>query len=310
MFWQLPEAGKRCFFCGELGHSRLEGGRRKNDDPSKPLCPYWLSAKHYCKFPLCGTLDRYSHMTRMCPVLQGRCGRCGGRGHLDHHDDELSIYDLHALFELYAPLGLFTRRRFTNMAWGYYYLNSPRAVRVFKELTGVSCYEETLDIDVHEAADYANLANAKADEQLSAEGITTPAGLRPRCSEIRGIEKKDRLKRLEAATRKRKRYDDEAKKQLTEIREFGKAFVPILPEDGENFPPFHGQRPENKLSPEAVRIDLGREFAPTREILQRIHREMEAVFSEANFEADNDPVPGLLLEDTDAIEDDASQSGR
>ena len=244
------------------------------------------------------------HMTRVCPALGGHCGHCGGRGHLDHHDHELSLYDLQAMFELYAPVHIYARRRYANIAWGYYWLSCPRAVRIFKTLTGASSYDDVLGLDVHEAADAAAKANAQAAEELKLEGLAVPKPLQPRCSEVRGIGKKAREVRQETSSRKRKRYEEEAQKFKTEPRIFGRAFVPVVPEDGQTLPAFFGEAPKDPIKDalmaagyqrELWRVDFKKEATPTKDIIDRIHEEMRVIFGDEEGSEDLEAIEPLRL---------------
>ena len=117
-----PVFDKRCNFCASWHCSRfLRGTREPNCQkfkeqrelaPSRRLCDY-----RRCLLP-------NDHHTAVCPALHSRCSVCRCRGHCATDGcnlaDDRIMSKLRYDFEECADVGIYTQKRFQNLAWGFY----------------------------------------------------------------------------------------------------------------------------------------------------------------------------------------------
>ena len=118
-----PRFERRCDFCGAHHCSRFLA-----DSPGHPNCVRYREQRDYapdrrlCRYRRCR--QPADHHTLVCPSLHARCGRCGCRGHTaEQHCDTSNtavMARLRADFEDAADEGFLTRRRFKQLAWGWY----------------------------------------------------------------------------------------------------------------------------------------------------------------------------------------------
>ncbi len=131
---EQPIFDKRCSFCASWHCSRFLRGTRepncrkfreqKELAPSRRLCDY-----RRCLLP-------NDHHTAVCPALHNKCPVCHCRGHgvadscnmADNRIMDKLRYD----FEECADIGIYTKKRFQNLAWGFYPYpaSAPRDVAV------------------------------------------------------------------------------------------------------------------------------------------------------------------------------------
>ncbi len=117
-----PIFDKRCNFCASWHCSRyLRGTRTINCTCFKEqleLAP----TRRLCDYRRCGAAT--DHHTAVCPTLHARCTICGCRGHTSSHGcnlaDERVMERLRYDFEEVADTGVYTAKRFDNLAWGFY----------------------------------------------------------------------------------------------------------------------------------------------------------------------------------------------
>ncbi len=117
-----PIFDKRCSFCASWHCSRFLRGTREPNcrkyreqrelAPTRRLCDY-----RRCLLP-------NDHHTAVCPALHGRCPVCHCRGHgvVDSCNlaDDRIMNKLRYDFEECADIGVYTKKRFQNLAWGFY----------------------------------------------------------------------------------------------------------------------------------------------------------------------------------------------
>lgn len=130
-----PIFDKRCSFCASWHCSRyLKGTRTLNCTCFKEQVEF-APTRRLCDYRRCGN-EAVDHHTAVCPTLHARCTTCGCRGHTATHgcdirDDRIMErfrYD----FEECADVGVYTKKRFENLAWGFYPYpqSAPRNVMV------------------------------------------------------------------------------------------------------------------------------------------------------------------------------------
>ncbi len=118
-----PIFDKRCCFCASWHCSRfLRGTRTPNCACYKEqleLAP----TRRLCDYRRCGAAA-VDHHTAVCPTLHARCNTCGCLGHTAAHGcnlaDERVRERLRYDFEEVADIGVYTQKRFENLAWGFY----------------------------------------------------------------------------------------------------------------------------------------------------------------------------------------------
>ena len=117
-----PYFDKRCSFCASWHCSRyLKNSRTPNCVCFKEqmeLAP----SRRLCDYRRC--MEATDHHTAVCPTLHARCTTCQCRGHTSSHGcdlrDERVMERLRYDFEETADLGVYTQKRFSNLAWGFY----------------------------------------------------------------------------------------------------------------------------------------------------------------------------------------------
>ncbi len=122
-FAAAPVFDKRCSFCASWHCSRyLRGTRTLNCACFKEqleLAP----TRRLCDYRRCGA-GAVDHHTAVCPTLHARCTTCGCRGHTAAHAcspaDERVMERFRFDFEEVADTGIYTQKRFKNLAWGFY----------------------------------------------------------------------------------------------------------------------------------------------------------------------------------------------
>ncbi len=191
-----PIFDKRCTFCASWHCSRyLKGTRTLNCATYKEqleLAP----TRRICDYRRCGTAA-VDHHTAVCPILHARCGVCHCRGHTAAHGcnlgDERIMERLRYDFEEYADIGVYTKKRFANLAWGFYpYPSSaPRHVVVVSYrrlsdmpvLAAIGLLETVLQLPENRALPQGGVLESghrltahTARGQLSAEGADSDWG--------------------------------------------------------------------------------------------------------------------------------------
>ncbi len=117
-----PIFDHRCTVCSSHHCSRyIKGGRIPNCKKWREEC-YVAPSRRLCDYRRCRRPRQ--HHTVVCPYLHGRCSKCGVRGH-DEHDqcaenDNSIMARLQEDFEEQANVGLLTRNRASEVAWGFF----------------------------------------------------------------------------------------------------------------------------------------------------------------------------------------------
>ncbi len=119
---EQPVFDKRCSFCSSWHCSKfLRGSRELNCTKfreQRELAP----TRRLCDYRRCP--QGHDHHTAVCPALHARCPVCQCRGHGDgdacNMSDERIMEKLRYDFEECADIGIYTKKRFQNLAWGFY----------------------------------------------------------------------------------------------------------------------------------------------------------------------------------------------
>ena len=117
-----PVFDHRCTVCSSHHCSRyMKGGRIPNCKKWREEC-YAAPSRRLCDYRRCRR--PHQHYTVVCPYLHGRCPKCGARGHdeadacAEHNNSVMSR--LREDFEEQANVGLYTRNRAGEVAWGFF----------------------------------------------------------------------------------------------------------------------------------------------------------------------------------------------
>ncbi len=148
---QYPRLHRRCDYCGGKRCSRFIRGT------TLPSCNNYKSHteeapdRRMCDYRRCDT--PHTHQTPVCPIMHMRCQECGCRGHAVGCDRSNSaiMSALRADFEEFAPVGLMTRDRKKDPAWGWY--PYPRTAKRRPDRPAF-VYRDLKDMEVLEALDY------------------------------------------------------------------------------------------------------------------------------------------------------------
>ena len=118
-----PIFDKRCSFCASWHCSRYLKGSRSINCASFKEQTELAPTRRLCDYRRCGP-DAADHHTSVCPNLHARCAVCGCRGHTAAHGcnirDERVMEKFRYDFEECADVGVYTQKRFDNLAWGFY----------------------------------------------------------------------------------------------------------------------------------------------------------------------------------------------
>ena len=122
VFALKPRFHRRCVFCGASHCSKfLQGSTDPNCRKYREQRDY-AATRAICTYRRC--LAPHEHQVAVCPALHGRCESCGCRGHTPGDmcdiDNAPVMARLRADFEEAASAGVYTRRRFDNVGWGFY----------------------------------------------------------------------------------------------------------------------------------------------------------------------------------------------
>ena len=117
-----PRFHLRCDFCTGSHCSRFMRGSTVTNCPRLSNHVTVAATRRLCDYRRCKSAT--SHHTAACPELHARCPRCGCRGHsladgCDMRNAEV-MEGLRADFEECAGIGLLTKRRTKELAWGFY----------------------------------------------------------------------------------------------------------------------------------------------------------------------------------------------
>ena len=123
-----PIIDNRCDFCSAKRCSRFVAGTNLPNCQKYREQVLYAPTRRICDYRRC--LAPHEHHTVTCPYLHKRCSKCGCRGHDTMDGCELrnaSIMSrLRSDFEEYANCGIYTRKRFDNIEWGWYPIPSFR----------------------------------------------------------------------------------------------------------------------------------------------------------------------------------------
>ncbi len=117
-----PIFDHRCTVCSSQHCSRyLKESREPNCKKWREAC-YAARSRRLCDYRRCRR--PLQHHTVVCPYLHGKCARCGVRGH-DVYDgceekNESIMARFREDFEEQANVGLYTRLRTEEVAWGFF----------------------------------------------------------------------------------------------------------------------------------------------------------------------------------------------
>ena len=123
VFAEIPRFHRRCSFCGAGHCSRYMRGSEEDTNCRKfREQQAYAKKRRVCEYRRCPAA--WDHVTSVCPTLHRRCLDCGCRGHATGDGCDLQnaaiMSRLRADFEECASSGLYTRRRFENVGWGFY----------------------------------------------------------------------------------------------------------------------------------------------------------------------------------------------
>ncbi len=130
-----PIFDKRCSFCASWHCSRYMRGTRTINCACYQEQLELAPTRRISDYRRCGASAVDHHMA-VCPILHARCSICHCRGHTAAHGcnlgDERIMERLRYDFEEYADIGIYTKKRFDNLAWGFnpYLSSAPRNVVV------------------------------------------------------------------------------------------------------------------------------------------------------------------------------------
>ncbi len=117
-----PVMESRCTFCGSFHCSRYVAGSQQINCKKFREQSTFAASRRLCEYRRC--YSPHDHQTSTCPYLHHRCTVCGCRGHdtLDKCEVrcEAVMERLRCDFEEVANLGIYTRKRFEKLEWGFY----------------------------------------------------------------------------------------------------------------------------------------------------------------------------------------------
>ncbi len=142
-----PIIDNRCDFCSAKHCSRFVAGTTLPNCHRYREQILFAPTRRICDYRRC--LAPHEHHTVACPYLHKRCSKCGCRGHdtVDGCDlrNVAVMSRLRADFEEFANCGVYTRKRFEAIEWGFYPIPS------FRPPDNFVSYRRLTDLPVLEA---------------------------------------------------------------------------------------------------------------------------------------------------------------
>ncbi len=142
-----PIIDNRCDFCSAKHCSRFVAGTTLPNCHRYREQVLFAPTRRICDYRRC--LAPHEHHTVTCPYLHKKCSKCGCRGHdtVDGCDlrNAAVMSRLRADFEEYANCGVYTRKRFDSIEWGFYPIPS------FRPPDNFVSYRRLTDLPVLEA---------------------------------------------------------------------------------------------------------------------------------------------------------------
>ena len=142
-----PIIDNRCDFCSAKHCSRFVAGTTLPNCHRYREQIMFAPTRRICDYRRC--LAPHEHHTVTCPYLHKRCTKCGCRGHdtVDGCDlrNAAIMSRLRADFEEFANCGVYTRKRFEAIEWGFYPIPS------FRPPDNFVSYRRLTDLPVLEA---------------------------------------------------------------------------------------------------------------------------------------------------------------
>ena len=142
-----PIFDNKCDFCSAKHCSRFVAGTTLPNCQKYREQVLFAPTRRICDYRRC--LAPHEHHTVTCPYLHKKCSKCGCRGHDTVDACDLRNADIMARlrsdFEEYASCGIFTRKRFDAIEWGFYPVPS------FRPPSNFVSYRRLTDLPVLEA---------------------------------------------------------------------------------------------------------------------------------------------------------------
>ncbi len=142
-----PIFDNKCDFCSAKHCSRFVAGTTLPNCQKYREQVLFAPTRRICDYRRC--LAPHEHHTVTCPYLHKKCSKCGCRGHDTVDGCDLRNADVMARlrsdFEEYASCGIFTRKRFDAIEWGFYPIPS------FRPPSNFVSYRRLTDLPVLEA---------------------------------------------------------------------------------------------------------------------------------------------------------------
>ncbi len=117
-----PIFDNRCGFCSTKSCSRFVAGTTLLNCKKYREQVLFAPTRQICDYRRC--LAPHEHHTVTCPYIHKKCSKCGSRGHdtVDGCDlrNSAIMSRLKSDFEEWANCGLYTRKRFDAIEWGFY----------------------------------------------------------------------------------------------------------------------------------------------------------------------------------------------
>ncbi len=142
-----PFFDNRCDFCSTKRCSRFVAGTNHPNCKKYREQVLFAPTRRICDYRRC--LAPHEHHTVTCPYLHRKCSKCGCRGHdtVDGCDlrNSAVMSRLRSDFEEWANCGLYTRKHFDAIKWGFY------GVPSFRPPSNFVSYRRLTDLPVLEA---------------------------------------------------------------------------------------------------------------------------------------------------------------